>query len=53
MMREMKTGSSRQVIYAITSQPVDKLEPAGLLQLMCVKSPSVRTESSIGGDCFG
>lgn len=31
--REMKTYCTRQVIYAITSLPVDKLEPAGLLQL--------------------
>jgi len=29
----MKTYCTRQVIYAITSLPVDKLEPAGLLQL--------------------
>ena len=31
--REMKTGGSRQVIYAITSLPADKLDPAALLQL--------------------
>lgn len=32
-LREMKTYCTRQVIYAITSLPVDKLEPASLLQL--------------------
>ena len=31
--REMKTWCSRQVIYAITSLPADKLDPAALLQL--------------------
>ena len=29
----MKTWCSRQVIYAITSLPADKLDPAALLQL--------------------
>jgi hypothetical protein len=32
-LREMKTYCTRQVIYAITSLPAGKLEPAGLLQL--------------------
>ena len=32
-LREMKTYCTRQVIYAITSLPIGKLEPAGLLQL--------------------
>lgn len=31
--REMKTWCARQVIYAITSLPPDKLDPAALLQL--------------------
>jgi hypothetical protein len=31
--REMKTYCSRQVIYAITSLPPEKLDPAALLQL--------------------
>jgi len=31
--REMKTYCTRQVIYAITSLPAGKLEPAALLQL--------------------
>jgi len=32
-IRELKDRCSRQVIYAITSLPLDKLEPATLLQL--------------------
>lgn len=32
-LREMKTYCTRQVIYAITSLPVDKLDPHALLQL--------------------
>ena len=32
-IRELKDRCSREVIYAITSLPVDKLEPAALLQL--------------------
>jgi len=32
-IREMKTYCTREVIYAITSLPADKLEPATLLQL--------------------
>lgn len=32
-LREMKACCTRQVIYAITSLPADKLEPASLLQL--------------------
>lgn len=32
-LREMKTYCTRQVIYAITSLPVDKLDPNDLLQL--------------------
>jgi hypothetical protein len=31
--REMKTYCTREVIYAITSLPPDKLDPAALLQL--------------------
>lgn len=31
--RELKTYCTRQVIYAITSLPADKLDPAALLQL--------------------
>jgi hypothetical protein len=31
--REMKTYCSRQVIYAITSLPVEKLDPDALLKL--------------------
>lgn len=32
-IREMKTHCTRDVIYAITSLPADRLEPAALLQL--------------------
>lgn len=32
-IREMKTHCTRDVIYAITSLPADKLDPAALLQI--------------------
>ena len=32
-IRELKDRCSREVIYAITSLPLDKLDPAGLLKL--------------------